>query len=191
MNYQQLSRTESDVTVNDLGEISKTIGMALRDDDTTSQRELSVAFDRSGGILSRLLPPSKVERARQDLAVRGMKEQAARRAAMMEIYTETRLEIARKQADTLIASVGISLQNSLASFAAEQVFQLHATITEMRNRFMESYGPAADQIELHQGRPELYIRAKEQLNCQLDMQFETMNKLLSGFVKSLSGRVVR
>ncbi len=62
---------------------------------------------------------------------------------MMEIYTETRLEIARKQADTLIASVGISLQNSLPSFAAEPILQLNATITEMRNRFMESYGPAA------------------------------------------------
>ncbi|MDA8277194.1 MAG: hypothetical protein M0Z45_03205 [Actinomycetota bacterium] len=189
MTYRQLSLTQPDASVSDLETIGNTLAAALRDNDSISQHDIDEAFER-GGILARLVP-TKVERAKQDLAVRGLKEQAQRRAAMMEIYTETRLEIARKQADTLIASVGISLQNSLATFAAEQILQLNATITEMRNRFMESYGPAADQIEVYQARPELYTKAKDQLIRQLDMQFRTMDRLLDGFVKSLSGRVVR
>jgi hypothetical protein len=142
--YRQLSLTQPDASISDLETISDTLAAAIRDNDSISQNDIDEAFER-GGVLAQIVP-SKVERAKQDLAVKGMREQAARRGAMMEIYAETRLEIARKQADTLIASVGISLQNSLATFAAEQILQLNATITEMRNRFMESYGPAADQI---------------------------------------------
>jgi hypothetical protein len=189
MNSAQLSRLDSDVTVTDLEAIGTTIVNALRDDDNGSQRELEEAFDRKGNLLARIWP-TQVEKARQGVAVRTMKEQAVRRAAMMELYSETRLEIARKQADALIASVGISLQVALAAFAAERITELSFTISEARNNFLASYGPAADQIELYKDRPELYSLAKEQLNQQLQMQFATLDQLLEGFVAHLNGRVV-
>ena len=188
MTTNQLARLDQDVTVTDLESIGNTIVKALRDDDGNSRRDLEEAFDRARGPMARLWP-NKVEKERQHLAARTMREQAARKAALMEVYAETRLEIARKQADALVASVGTSLQAALAAFAADRIKEISDTINETRNHFMHTYGPQADQIEQYKDRPELYSVAKDQLNSQLMMQFDTLNRLLEGFIIHLQSRV--
>lgn len=188
MSTSQLARLDQDVTVTDLERIGNTIVTALRDDDGNSRRDLEEAFDRTRGPMARLWP-NKVERERQHIAARTMREQAARQAALMEVYAETRLEIARKQADALVASVGTSLQAELAAFAAGRIKAISETINETRNHFMDTYGPQADKVEQYKDRPELYTVAKEQLTGQLMMQFDTLNRLLEGFIIHLQSRV--
>lgn len=184
----ELSNLGPDITVTDLEAISTTITNALHGDGGGLGSELEAAFNQKGRFLARLLP-TQVERARQTVAVNAIKEKAIQHSAMMELYSTTQLEIARKQADALIASVGVDLQVTLAAFAADRFLQLTATLNDTTYRFLDSYESAADRLERFSRRPELYSRATDQLERQLDIHLETVEQLLKGFVAHLQSRI--
>lgn len=183
----KLALSDSDVTVTDLQSISSGITKSLQTDDAAAQRAIAEAFNEQG-LLSRLFP-GPVGRERQRLAVQAMKGQASRKAAMLELYTQTQLEIARKQADALVASVGISLQVELAAFAAENIKQLSKTLNDTSTHFLDTSTPQLENLERYKDHPELYRLAKEQLDKQFAMQFDVLTQLMEGFVSHLRKRV--
>jgi hypothetical protein len=116
---------------------------------------------------------------------------AASKEQLFGVYTEVQLEIARKQGDALIASVGMHLQAKLTAFAAEKIDEITATISASRSKFLRTFVPQLEEAEQVRAYPDLYRAAKESLDQQQQVYFDTLKKLLDGFVESLETRVAR
>lgn len=182
-----LSRVQ-DASKSELSEFAGEIQKFVNEENEAAMADLLERMDRRPGLMSRLLP-TPVEKEQNRVAVQRLRNLAGSKEAMLALYTELHMEIARQQGDALIASVGMHLQAQLASFATAKMDELQVTIEESRSRFLTRYAPQKAEIEqVREEHPELYERARENLMMQLDGYFQTLEALLKGFQAALTSR---
>ncbi len=136
------------------------------------------------------LLPSAYDKAAKKVNLQRLRALAAHKADMFGAYTETRLEIAREQADVLLKAVGTHYQTELAKFAESKMDEITVTILASRSKFIRQFVPALEEAEsLRDRQPELYESVMTSLNQQRSVYFETLGTLLGGFVSKLDSRI--
>jgi hypothetical protein len=140
------------------------------------------------GLIARLFPTA-YEKEQQRITVQRMRSLAKSREDMFKLYTDVQLEIARKQGDALIASVGMDLQAKLTTFAAERIDEITDTVNESRVKFMKRMRPQYEEVENYKDLPDLYARASESVKQEVDIYFDSIGKLLKGFIEALDTKV--
>ena len=106
-----------------LVEVSDAMRKYIRNNDEQALRFAEDQVNQKPGLWSRLLP-TKYERERQAIATRQLRQIADNKEAMLALYSETQLEIARKQSDALVATVGLELSQNVSAFAAQKIAEL-------------------------------------------------------------------
>ncbi|MEU4242931.1 hypothetical protein [Actinoplanes sp. NPDC026619] len=155
---------------------------------TAESREAALESMNRRGVMQRLFP-SQYEKERQRIGVQTLRQMSEAKRDLLDVFTRTQIEIARKQADALIATQGMHLQAQLARFAAEKIQDLNSTINVARERFLSEIAPQFDMVERFQQRPEIYKPAYQSLLHQIDVYFNHNAALLDGFNQSLHNRV--
>jgi hypothetical protein len=183
----KLSHIEG-TSVDELKQISVSMQQYIR---TENEAALQTALDKINqkpGLLRRLFPTA-YEKEQQRITVQRMRSMAKAKEDLFKLYTDVQLEIARKQGDALIASVGMDLQTKLTAFAAERIDEITDTINESRLRFLKRIRPQYEEIENYKDIPDLHMRALESVKQEVGIYFDSIGKLLTGFIDALDSKV--
>jgi hypothetical protein len=105
------------------------------------------------------------------------------------VCSQVQIEIARKQADALIATQGMHLQTQLARFANEKIEDLNSTINNSRTHFLDQMEPQFEVVKRYEHRPELHKPAYAALLHQIAVYFDSTKELLDGFSSSLHSKI--
>jgi hypothetical protein len=171
----------------DLDEISTGMQEYIRAANVESRQTALEALNRRG-LMQRLFP-TQYERERQRLGLQALRQLGDSKRELLELFTRTQIEIAKKRADAIIAAQGMHLQAQLASFAVEKIEDLNATVNGARERFMNDMAPQFTMIEKFQDRRELYEPAYKSVLHQIQVYFDSNAALLDGFIGSLRTKV--
>lgn len=174
-------------SLEDLSEVAAGMRDYIGQANAESRQAALEAANRRG--LWQRMFPTQFERERQRIGVQNLRQLSDSRRELLEVYTRTQIEIARKRADALIAAQGMHMQTELTRFANEKITLLNTAVNEGRERFLNAMAPQLDMIEQFRGRPELYEPAYKSVNQQIKVYFESTDMLLNGFAQSLSARV--
>lgn len=176
-----------DTTLTELEQVSSGMHDYVRA-ATSESREAALEAMNRRGVMQRLFP-TQYEKERQRLGVQTMRQIGEAKRELLEVFTRTQIEIARKQADALIATQGMHLQTQLARFANEKIQDLNSSLNSSRERFMTEIAPQFDMIERFQNRPEIYKPAYDSVLHQIEVYFGHHKALLDGFNQALRNRV--
>jgi hypothetical protein len=174
-------------SLDELEEISTGMQEYIRAANLES-RQAALDTPNRRGLMQRLFP-TQYERERQRVGVQAIRQLSESKRELLEVFTRTQIEIARKRADALIAAQGMHLQARLARFANEKIHDLNSTVNESRERFLREMDPQFDIVERYQHRPELYNPAHASVNHQIEVYFASTAALLDGFIRSLRNKV--
>lgn len=83
----------------------------------------------------------------------------------------------------------MNLQTKLTSFAAERIDEITETVDGSRQRFMERMRPQFENIESYKDIPDLYQPALQSVKREVKTYFESISKLLEGFIDALESKV--
>jgi hypothetical protein len=183
----QLSRL-GDTSVDELKQISAGLQQYLA---TESEAALKSTLDKIGqkpGLIVRLFPTA-IQREEQRNILQRMRSVARANEEMYRLYTDVQLELARKQGDVLIASVGMDLQAKLTTFAAKRIEEITETISSSRRRFADRVKPEFENLKNYQDIPDLYQLVRQSIDEEMKTFFTTLNKLLDGFRTALESKV--
>jgi hypothetical protein len=183
----KLSRLDGTPT-EDLRQISSAMQQYLNTENEATLNTAIEKLNQRPGLVQRLFPTA-YQKEQQRIDIQRMRSIANSKEEMFRLYTEVQLEIAKKQGDALIASVGMHLQTKLTAFATERIDEISQTIGESRQRFMQRIKPQLSDLESYRDVPELYDQARQSVNQEIRIYFETIQKLLTGFVEALESRV--
>lgn len=188
MPTNSLARVDG-TSVEYLYEVSGAMKSFIRDESETALDTAVRRLDEKPGLLRRLLPTA-YEREAQTAAAMQLRQIADNKHAMLALYAEVQLEIARQEGDALIASVGMDTQTKLTKFAMAKIAELATTIHASQAEFESHYGPRKAQIATYRDEhPELYERAMQGLKEQFDIYFDTTDELFRGFKAALANRL--
>jgi hypothetical protein len=184
---QNILSTMPDATIADLTEVSTSMQRYIAATDSESQR---VAFDAMNrrGLLKRLFP-NEAEREMQRIAVDSQRQMAAAKTELMATYTQAQLEIARKQADSLVAAQGMHMQAQLTAFANEKIQDMNRILNSSRENFLAAMEPQFELIKRYEHRRALFEPAERSVLQQIEAYFGSHKTLLDGFTESLHRRV--
>lgn len=172
-----------------LYEVSGAMKSFIKEESEAALESAVRRLNDKPGLLNRLLPSAYQREAQQTAAVQ-LRQVAANKHAMLALYSEVQLEIARQEGDALIASVGMDTQTKLTKFAMAKIAELATTIHASQAEFESHYGPRKSQIETYKDdHPELYERAMQSLKEQFDTYFDTTDELFRGFKAALANRL--
>jgi hypothetical protein len=174
-------------SLDELEQVSSSMQEYIRAANSESREAALEAMNRRG-VMQRLFP-TQYEKERQRIGVQTLRQVSEAKRELLDVFTRTQIEIARKQADVLIATQGVNLQTQLARFASEKIQDLNSTINAARERFLNEIAPQFDMVERFQNRPEIYKPAYDSLLHQIDVYFSHNAALLDGFNQSLRNRV--
>ena len=186
MTVQPISQAPG-TSLADLKEVATGMQEYIRSANAESRHAVLEAANRRG--LWQRMFPTQYERERQRIGVQGLRQLSESRRELLEVYTQTQIEIARKSADALVAAQGMHLQSQLATFASAKISELNETMNAARAKFLNDMEPQFLMIEKFQHRQELYAPAYQSVQQQIEGYFSFNGKLLNGFIESLNNRV--
>lgn len=175
-------------TPDDLAVVATQIREYLTNEDEQALGAVAQKLNEHPGIIRRFFP-SLLEKEEQRLTVERLRSVAEAKAAMFDLFTEVRFEIARREGQALIQSVGMHLQGQLTAFATAEMDGMWITIGRSKARAMEEMIAQAAEIEKYRGNPLFYDDAIESLKKQKDMYFAMVEELFDGFVATLKSRI--
>lgn len=184
----KLAAKSTGVSVDDLKTIAVSMQRYVESENDETVQQIAVVMQKNSGFWSRMFPTQLQKEQNRAVAER-VRALYKSKEQFFKLYTDVQLEIARKQGDALIASVGMDLQAKLAAFATQKIDELTQTIDESRSRFLERMRPALAEVESYKDLPELYDPASQSVKHEINMYFESMKKLLNGFVNALESKV--
>jgi hypothetical protein len=174
-----------------LSNVAGQMKQLIRDESEEALQGVVSLVEMRPGLLSRLLP-TEFEKEKRNIAALQVRQIADNKRAMLALYTEVQLEIARREGEVLIASRSLETGAMLAAFATQKLLELQNTISSSQKIFMDNYGPRQDEIDKYkESRPELHERAMRSQLHQLDTYFDTTDGLLDDFKASLAKRLDR
>lgn len=183
----KLSHLEG-TSVDELKQISLEVQQYITTENETTLQAALDKMNQRPGLMARLFPTA-YEKEQQRITLHKMRSMAEAKEEMFKLYTQVQLEIARKQGDALIASVGMQLHAKLTAFAAERIDEITQTIDESREKFMGRMRPQLAGVENYKDLPELYEPARQSVNQEISIYFQSIGKLLAGFVEALESKV--
>lgn len=184
----KLAAKSSGVSVDDLKTIAVSMQRYVESENDETVQQIAVVMQKNAGFWSRMFP-TQIQKEQNHAVAERVRALYKSKEQFFKLYTDVQLEIARKQGDALIASVGMDLQAKLAAFATQKIDELTQTIDESRSRFLERMRPALAEVETYKDLPELYDPASQSVKHEINMYFESMKKLLNGFVNALESKV--
>lgn len=159
------------------------------DGESDAVMQTAVArINRNPGLISRIFP-NAFEKEEQRITLDRMRTMYQKKKDFFDLYAAIQLDIARKQGDALIASVGMELQGKLAAFATQKIDDLSATIGESRRKFLARIKPQLDDLANYQSVPELAGPARQSIQNEIKTYFAGIDELLNGFISALKSRV--
>jgi hypothetical protein len=76
------------------------------------------------------------------------------------------------------------------AFAQEKLDDINKTLDDGRNKFLARMLSQLENIENYKNFPVLYTPALQFINHEINVYFESMDKLLDGFKNALESRVM-
>lgn len=136
--------------------------------------------------------PTPVEKEMGKAAADQYRRYALAKAEAFEAYTQIMMELARRQGDALLATVGVHLRAQLTAYATAKQQEVTRLVVTSRNEFLEELAPEFERIEAYRTRPhceELYELGRQSILRQTTRYFETLDELLDGFLNALKSKV--
>jgi hypothetical protein len=180
----------SNAPVEYLSTVSSRVRQFIREDSDEALRSVVELAEQRPGIFTRLLP-TPFEKEQRRVAAEQVRQIADNKRGMLDLYTHIQLEIARREGEVLIAARSVETGGVLTAFATQQLEALTDTIADAQERFLDKFVPRQEAIEKYKDRPEVYKRAYEAQQHQLDVYFDTTKALLEDFKVSLQMRLAR
>jgi hypothetical protein len=184
----QLARTPSGTSTQDLTEISRAMKDYVESENESSMRALVHMMNNKPGFFARLFPTA-YEQELEEITLDRMRTMYKAKKKFFELYTEIQLEIARKEGDALIATVGMDLQGKLTAFATSKIEEISQTIGESRQRFMQRMVPQLQDLDNYKAFPDLHGPAHQSVKNEIKTYFQGIDELLRGFIEALKSRV--
>ena len=184
----KLAANSTGVSVDDLKNIAVSMQRYVETENDETVQQIAVVMQKNSGFWSRLFPTQLQKEQNRAVAER-VRALYKSKEQFFKLYTDVQLEIARKQGDALIASVGMDLQAKLAAFAAQKIDELTQTIDDSRSRFLQRMRPALKEVESYQDLPDLHQPALQSVKQEINIYFKSIDKLLNGFVNALESKV--
>lgn len=182
----QLARTDGNIS--ELSDIAGKMREYIKSEDEGVLRSIVETTNKSRSLIDRLFPSAFDEEHKQ-ITLDRMRTIYAKKKQYFELYTEVQLEIARKQGDALVASVGMDLQAKVATFATQKILELNGTVGESRERFLERMLPQLTNLDKYKATPILYDPAYKSIQDQIKIYFDAIDQLLRGFNDALSSKL--
>jgi hypothetical protein len=183
---ESLARTEE--TVDELVQISEGMRRYLETEHADALQTTIERLNQRPGLVRRFFPTA-YDAELQRLDVAKLRATADAKEALFTLYSEIRMEIARKQGDALIKATGTHLQAQLTDFALQKMNEITKSVGNSRRTIMASFKEQLADIEEHKDIPDLYRRAKASLVRQQEGYFASLDTLLDGFVQALDTKV--
>ncbi len=183
----KLALNSNGVSVDDLKTIAVSMQRYVEAENDETVQQIAVVMQKNSGFWSRLFPTQLQKEQNRAVAER-LRSLYKSKEQFFKLYTEVQLEIARKQGDALIASVGMDLQAKLAAFAAQKIDELSQTIDVSRSTFLQRMRPALKEVDDYKDLPELHEPALQSVRQEIDIYFQSIGKLLNGFVRALEAK---
>jgi hypothetical protein len=184
----QLAKDSSGVSVDDLKNIAVSMQRYVETENDDTVQQIAVVMQKNSGFWSRMFP-TQLQKEQNRAVSERVRALYKSKEQFFKLYTDVQLEIARKQGDALISTVGMDLQAKLAAFATQKIEELTETIDESRSRFLERMRPALGQVETYKDLPELHEPALQSVKEEINIYFKSISKLLNGFVTALESKV--
>lgn len=176
-----------DASLAELTEVSNGMQDFIRATDASAQRAALDAMVRRG-VVGRVFP-GKLEREKQRIDVGNMKQMAQAKADLLDLYTTTQIEIARRRADALISTQALHLQAQLTAFATEKLHDMATTVNGSRSKFMAAMAEQFADLERYRHIPALHGQAEQSVLHQTDIFFNSIKILLDGFTAALQNKM--
>lgn len=184
----KLAANSTGVSVDELKSMAVSMQRYVETDNDETVQQIAEVMQNNSGFWSRMFPTQLQKEQNRAVADR-VRALYKSKEQFFKLYTDVQLEIARKQGDALIASVGMDLQAKLAAFAAQKIDELTTTIDESRSRFLQRMRPALNEVETYRDLPELHEPAVQSVRQEITIYFQSIGKLLNGFVNALESKV--
>jgi hypothetical protein len=184
----QLAKNSSGVSVDDLKNIAVSMQRYVETENDETVQQIAVVMQKNSGFWSRMFP-TQLQKEQNRAVSERVRALYKSKEQFFKLYTDVQLEIARKQGDALIATVGMDLQAKLAAFATQKIEELTETIDESRSRFLQRMRPALDEVETYNDIPDLHEPALQSVKEEINIYFKSISKLLNGFVSALESKV--
>lgn len=177
-----------DASVDELRHISTAMKQYVETENESSMQAVVHMLKHKPGFFARLFPTAYEEELER-ITLDRMRTMYNAKKQFFELYTRIQLEIARKQGDALIASVGIALQTKLTQFATDKIEEMSQTIGASRQRFVERITPQLQDLDKYQAIPEVYGPARQSVQNEIKTYFQGIDELLNGFIEALKSKV--
>ena len=184
----QLARTQGDVTLQELNDISLMMRQSMASENQAVRQAVMERINKDPGLFGRLFP-NAFEKEDRRITLERMRSTYEQEKRFLEIYTAVQLQIARKEGDALIASVGMELQGKLAAFATRKIDELSETIGDSRQRFLARIKPQLEDLERYTDFPDLHDAARLSIRSEIKTYFAGIDELLGGFINALKSKV--
>jgi len=184
----KLATNSTGVSVDELKTIAVSMQRYVETENDETVQQIAVVMQKNSGFWSRMFPTQLQKEQNRAVAER-VRALYKSKDQFFKLYTDVQIEIARKQGDALIASVGMDLQAKLAAFATLKIDELTQTIDESRSRFLQRMRPALEEVETYKDVPALHQPAVQSVNQEINIYFKSIDKLLNGFVNALESKV--
>ncbi len=184
----QVARAQGDWGVQDLNDIATTMTEYINTENEAVMQTAIERINRNPGLIARIFP-NAFEKEEQRITLDRMRTLYEKKKQYFELYTAIRVEIARKQGDALVASVGIELQGGLAVFATQQIDDLSQTIGMSRQRFLVRIKPQLEDLDNYKNMPELHGPARQSIQNEVKTYFAGIDELLNGFISALKSKI--
>jgi len=170
---------------------------------TESEAVLEVIKDKLNerpGLIGALFP-SKVKKEHDKLTIQKMKNLFEARENMLDVYTNTQIELARKAGDKMIESKvmqydeelidqAMMMQKNLTIQAQIKINELSVVFKKSKSSFMKNRIEQLKEFEEHKEYdPSGYESMIKSLETEKEIFVETIENRLRGFVKALEKKL--
>jgi hypothetical protein len=133
--------------------------------------------------------PDAFERERKKIVIDSFRTAYGHRRALINGFAETQIEIAKRRGDTLIISVGVSLQTKLAAFASEKLREFARTLIATKDDFLVQAQEHWKSIERYRDIPEIYEPARQDCIDEIRAILGCIQSLRENFTAALQAKV--
>lgn len=165
--------------LHNMGKIAVAVRASIAEDDHGIEL-LASELNQSPSLAKRLFP-TELESTQQQITVEQIRSLASKKEQMMDMYFKIKMEMARAEAETLIAATRIDLVTGLTHFVTAKIDEMDSNILDSRSTVMKKMLPHLQEVETYKDFPVLYEPAKKSVSNQISNYMDTIDELLNGF----------
>jgi hypothetical protein len=156
--------------------------------DEGMMAEVVGKINQSKSLLSFFFPTA-LDKEKERMTLDILQKMHHSRMQLLDIYTNLKIELVKKSADTLLKAVSMDMQAKLTEFANQKINAMSESIAQSKSSFMQRTAKQEMEIEQYKHSTLLYNRAKQSLEREIDVYFKSIDELLEGFLIALKKEV--